>query len=180
MVRFLICLRTQLWQNKWCMIKTFLGYDPECRSIHRNTEFSLLPLRGKSASTTIPYFRPCFPVQLTLLYYHNTWFLVNWNMNILLLCFVMRRMLPVCVGSEAAGTEKWRGGGGWWHKSVWFWWWGEKAYMQLQYYPIKQQNPNMADMIIFSADALVVIVGASCTLDGLPYLTACSCSQACK
>ena len=42
--------------------KNFWSYDPECRSITQNTEFSLLPLRSKSVSTTVPYFRPCFPV----------------------------------------------------------------------------------------------------------------------
>ena len=42
--------------------KNFWSYDPECQSITRNTEFSLLPLRSKSVSATVPYFRPCFPV----------------------------------------------------------------------------------------------------------------------
>ena len=28
----------------------------------RNTEFSLFPLRGKTVSATVQYFRPCFPV----------------------------------------------------------------------------------------------------------------------
>ena len=41
--------------------KDFLHYDPECWSIHRNVEFSLLPT-GKLVSATVPYFRPCFPV----------------------------------------------------------------------------------------------------------------------
>ena len=44
--------------------KNFWSYDPECRSITRNKEFSLLPLWSKSVSTTVLYFRPCFPVQV--------------------------------------------------------------------------------------------------------------------
>ena len=42
--------------------KNFWSHDPECRSITRNTQFSLLPLQSKSVSATVPYFRPCFPV----------------------------------------------------------------------------------------------------------------------
>ena len=42
--------------------KNFWSYDPERQSITRNTDFSLLPLRSKSVSATVPYFRPCFPV----------------------------------------------------------------------------------------------------------------------
>ena len=42
--------------------KNFWSYDPECQSITRNTEFSLLSLRSKSVSATVPYFRPRFPV----------------------------------------------------------------------------------------------------------------------
>ena len=45
--------------------KNFWSYDPECRSIHSNMEFSLLPLWSKLVSATVLYFRPCFPVEAT-------------------------------------------------------------------------------------------------------------------
>ena len=62
MVRFLICLGTWLCQNKWRAIKTFGVMIQNVGAFTRNTEFSLFPLRGKTVSATVPYFRPCFPV----------------------------------------------------------------------------------------------------------------------
>ena len=48
MVRFLIFLGIRLYFKSIAYDKYFLSYDPECRNVHRNTDFFAMSIRGKS------------------------------------------------------------------------------------------------------------------------------------
>ena len=105
MVRFLICLGIWLCWYKWRMIKTFGVMIENVGAFTRNMEFSLLPLWGKSVSATMPYSRPCFPLQLTtslrMLQLQHDYFLNQMYMYTLIQCttlYIYKYLFPFLHG----------------------------------------------------------------------------------